>query len=187
MYHRKDIIAWPSVSSGTGGFFMKDCHKCHTGKPLSDYHNYRHSKDGKYHICKECRKPDSKKYYWENAEKLRQINREYISTPEGKKKNRLRVSAWLKANKDTESFKENRARKDRLRRDKYPHKYFARYKVMSAVKKGLMKKEPCEKCGSVKVQAHHDDYNAPYEVRWLCQKHHHAEHNNMDFKSEFNI
>lgn len=40
------------------------------------------------------------------------------------------------------------------------------------VKRGKLKKQPCEVCGSEKVEAHHDDYDKPAEVRWLCKVHH---------------
>lgn len=53
-----------------------------------------------------------------------------------------------------------------------------------AIVKGVLKVQPCEVCGKlpmfrdgrVGVQAHHDDYNKPLEVRWLCQPHHHEWH-----------
>lgn len=53
-----------------------------------------------------------------------------------------------------------------------------------AIKKGLLIPEPCENCGKIGkmvdgrniVQAHHDDYNLPLEVRWLCQECHHEWH-----------
>lgn len=48
------------------------------------------------------------------------------------------------------------------------------------VRRGVLIKQPCEKCGTnEKVETHHDDYNKPMEVRWLCRKHHlehHKEH-----------
>lgn len=40
--------------------------------------------------------------------------------------------------------------------------------------KGL-KRQPCEECGEW-AEAHHDDYDKPLEVRWLCFKHHRAHH-----------
>ncbi len=46
----------------------------------------------------------------------------------------------------------------------------------------LREPESCEACQSTtagKLQAHHDDYSKPLEVRWLCrschQRHHAAE------------
>lgn len=57
--------------------------------------------------------------------------------------------------------------------------------VEKAIKRGaLVPKSECEICGSSgafkdgrnSIQAHHDDYNKPLEVRWLCQKCHHNWH-----------
>lgn len=49
-------------------------------------------------------------------------------------------------------------------------------KVMYAVQQGQLIKEPCEVCGDVNSEAHHDDYDKPLEVRWLCRKHHNELH-----------
>lgn len=52
--------------------------------------------------------------------------------------------------------------------------------VTSAVRRGDLKRQPCEVCGHDQyVQAHHDDYAVPLDVRWLCvscHKQHHREH-----------
>lgn len=40
------------------------------------------------------------------------------------------------------------------------------------VKRGKVKKGPCEVCGATEVEAHHDDYTKPLEVRWRCKDHH---------------
>ena len=55
---------------------------------------------------------------------------------------------------------------------KYPEKYKARYTLRNAVRLGIIKKQPCEKCGDNKSHGHHDDYSKPLEVRWLCHKCH---------------
>jgi hypothetical protein len=45
------------------------------------------------------------------------------------------------------------------------------------IKKGLLVRLPCEVCKTnEKVEAHHDDYTKPLEVRWLCRKHHQEHH-----------
>jgi transposase-like protein len=49
--------------------------------------------------------------------------------------------------------------------------------VETAVRNGTLIKQPCEVCGSAEnIRAHHDDYNKPLEVRWLCQRDHLAWH-----------
>jgi hypothetical protein len=40
------------------------------------------------------------------------------------------------------------------------------------VKRGKIKKLPCEKCGSLHSEAHHPDYSEPLKVKWLCRAHH---------------
>jgi ribosomal protein S27AE len=49
-------------------------------------------------------------------------------------------------------------------------------KVHRAKKAGRLTPLPCEKCGAVKVDAHHDDYSKPLQVRWLCRACHRAHH-----------
>lgn len=48
----------------------------------------------------------------------------------------------------------------------------ARDTVRRALKSGKLIRELCEMCVESKVEAHHDDYHQPLNVRWLCQKHH---------------
>ena len=59
--------------------------------------------------------------------------------------------------------------------------------VESAIDKGILKRKIiCDKCGNTGVfkdgrsaiQAHHNDYNKPLDIKWLCQKCHHEWHKN---------
>ena len=36
-------------------------------------------------------------------------------------------------------------------------------------RRGKLAPAPCERCGSLAVQKHHDDYGRPLQVRWLCR------------------
>jgi len=51
-----------------------------------------------------------------------------------------------------------------------------RAKAQWAVKSGKLAKLPCAVCCSLDVQMHHPDYSEPYEVVWLCMKHHGVVH-----------
>lgn len=57
-----------------------------------------------------------------------------------------------------------------------PAKVAARLAVRVAIKSGKMTRNPCEKCGKPKAQAHHEDYSKPLEVKWLCPRCHGLEH-----------
>ncbi len=53
----------------------------------------------------------------------------------------------------------------------------------SYIKNGTLLKLPCEVCGySDYVEAHHDDYYKPLDVRWLCRTHHREHHDNEKHK-----
>lgn len=53
-------------------------------------------------------------------------------------------------------------------RQSHPEATRAHTRVNNAIRSGKLQKRPCEKCGCVKVHAHHDDYAQPLVVRWLC-------------------
>lgn len=57
-------------------------------------------------------------------------------------------------------------------------RYRAHRLVEYALKRGAMRKPPrCDQCGARgPVEAHHDDYTKPLEVRWLCDLCHRTEH-----------
>jgi hypothetical protein len=67
------------------------------------------------------------------------------------------------------------------RREKYkeqgfdPVKNRAYANLRYAMKTGRVVKGECEQAGEDcwgEIQAHHDDYSKPLEVRWLCASHH---------------
>lgn len=61
----------------------------------------------------------------------------------------------------------------------------ANHLVEKAIKKGLIERpQICQECGNhcvpangrPQIEAHHDDYNHPLTVRWLCRKCHYNWH-----------
>ena len=58
--------------------------------------------------------------------------------------------------------------------------------VAAAKANGSLIEQPCEICGSViDVEAHHDNYSKPLEVRWLCIQHHRQHHRLIGWKRNF--
>jgi len=81
-------------------------------------------------------------------------------------------------------------------READPHRsQDASQQVQKALKAGRLVRQACEVCqrgpmeeDSVVVIAHHDDYNHPLKVRWLCAKHHKEWHkNNSPVMKEVNF
>jgi len=58
--------------------------------------------------------------------------------------------------------------------------------VQQAIKSGQLIKQPCEVCSSIRSEAHHEDYNEPLEVNWLCRKHHQVRHKEINEYLEMN-
>lgn len=74
------------------------------------------------------------------------------------------------------------------RRAKYNHpnnlavkfKHQVRALTRSYIKMGILVKGACEVCLTKEnVEAHHDDYTKPMEIRWLCRRHHREHHRNQ--------
>ncbi len=51
-------------------------------------------------------------------------------------------------------------------------KYTAHLAVQRALVSGTLQRQGCEVCGRDVVDAHHDRYDEPLNVRWLCRRHH---------------
>jgi len=137
---------------------MKECFKCKVSKPLSEFYKHSQMKDGYLNKCIECSKNDVNKHRLENLEKIRQYDRERAKNPE-RIANTVEITrAWRQEDK---------------RRNK------AHQKVAYAMKKGVLIKMPCVRCGNEKSLAHHEDYDKPLDVMWLCQPCHKQRHKEL--------
>lgn len=66
-----------------------------------------------------------------------------------------------------------------LAEEQYVIKHRVRALTRAYIKQGKLIKESCEICKSDEnVEAHHDDYDKPMDIRWLCRKHHREYHKN---------
>jgi hypothetical protein len=134
---------------------MKECFKCKTVKPLSDF--YKHSKmaDGHVNKCKECNKNDVTAHRNKNLEKIREYDR-----ARGKESKRIKAATDI-----TRAWRAEDSRR-----------ILAHSQVAKAIRNGTLVRQPCVRCAEAKSVAHHEDYDHPLVVMWLCQACHKQRH-----------
>lgn len=130
---------------------VKKCFKCGVEFPLIYFYKHSEMKDGHLNKCKKCSRKDSLEHRQANLEKVRAYDKRRSQTPERKKHGTENTKRWRKEN---------------------PEKYKAHCLVNNGLRDGKLKKENCCICGSVKSQAHHEDYADPLNVIWVCAQHH---------------
>ncbi len=129
---------------------LRVCYKCRIEKPLTRDYFYPCRERFSF-LCKVCHLEYHREYRIKNRERDAQREKERLKLPAAK------------ARKIAYTYK---------MMAKYPERWKARSDLRNAVATGKVVKMPCEVCGGLKVQGHHEDYSKPLEVRWLCSKHH---------------
>lgn len=109
-------------------------------------------------------------------ERYRLYNAKRCADPAYIAKRREWGMARYRAQKGTEAYLEAQRIASARRRELRPEREAIRLATRRSIERGDLVKQPCEVCGEVKVDAHHDDYSRPLSVRWLCRPHHVAHH-----------
>lgn len=140
---------------------MKICFKCKVEKPLAEF--YRHPKmaDGHLNKCKSCARKDVCANRLARIDYYREVDRIRQKKPD-------RAAA---AQEVCKRWREEDRRRMR-----------AHNMVHRAVKAGKLIPQPCEVegCERMDVHAHHDDYDKPLSVNWLCPPHHRKRHQKLE-------
>lgn len=123
---------------------------------MTEFYKHPQMADGHLNKCKPCTRADvlanrlARRQYYLDYDRIRE---------------------------QTEARKETRRRSYLRYRRLRPDQYRATRAVGNAMRDGRLTKKPCEVCGGTSnIQAHHEDYSKPLEVRWLCVQHHHQLH-----------
>jgi len=139
--------------------FEKECFKCKTIKPLEEFYKHSAMADGYLNKCKMCAKDDANKHRADNLEKIRAYDRQRGKNPE-----RIAASTEI----------------SRLWRKEDARRARAHSAVARAVRSGDLIRQPCIRCDSKKTEAHHEDYDKPLEVMWLCTPCHKQRHKEIN-------
>lgn len=141
---------------------MKQCRKCGLTLPLDNFYRMGGGKPGYRGKCKACLHKQSG--IW------RKLNREKV------------VGYAMKTQaKRPEHYRAINNEASKRWKVKNADKRVAQHKISNSVRDGKLTPQPCHICKKkygieVKAEAHHSDYNKPFEVEYLCRKHHKAWH-----------
>ncbi|CAB4173261.1 hypothetical protein UFOVP953_44 [uncultured Caudovirales phage] len=141
---------------------FKECFKCKTVQPLTEFYKHQAMADGHLNKCKTCTKNDVATHRLQNIEKIRAYDRRRAKLPKRAKAAQEISAAWKQADK---------------RRMK------AHNAVARALKAGKLVRQPCIRCGKQKSIAHHEDYDYSLKVMWLCQPCHKQRHKELNASS----
>jgi hypothetical protein len=131
----------------------KKCFKCQRVLSIDNFYVHRQMKDGHLNKCKDCAKKDVSSCYRQNIEDRR---------------------AYEKNRNKRQYRKQQFANYHRSYIEKNPLKYKAHNAVSNALRDGrLFRPSNCSVCGiQCKPHAHHEDYNKPLDVIWVCARCH---------------
>ena len=136
----------------------KECFKCKTVKPLREFYKHSMMGDGHLNKCKECAKKDVNENRLKNLERIREYDKQRSHLPHRKALQARVTKAWRGA--DARRLKAHTA-------------------VAKAIRKGELVSSPCVRCGNTKSLAHHEDYDKPLDVMWLCEPCHKQRHKEL--------
>lgn len=136
----------------------KTCFKCNTVKFLEDFYKHPNMPDGHVNKCKECNKKDVHENRQKKLDHYRAYDRERAKNPDRQKAASQISTAWRQLDK----------------RRNQCHNAVAR-----AIRSGELVRQPCVRCGEQKSLAHHEDYDRPLDVMWLCQPCHKQRHKEL--------
>jgi len=130
--------------------FEKECFKCKTIKPITEFYKHSMMADGHLNKCKTRE---------QNLERIREYDR-----ARGKLPHRIQLAAEV-----TKAWRAEDARRQK-----------AHTAVAKAIRNGVLTREPCIRCGAAKSEGHHEDYDKPLDVMWLCTPCHKQRHKELE-------
>lgn len=146
----------------------KVCKMCGRTKPVADFYK-KHSE------CKSCSAAMKREYVARNRERHLLQAREYAKRQYSLRRDELleKAKSWRKKNADWVRSYNSRYSSDN------PEKIVAHEKVRQALESGVLTRPvSCDFCdvSDAKLESHHDDYDKPLSVLWLCSQCHHSLH-----------
>ena len=167
---------------------MKKCYRCKITKPLMEFSRDKSKSHGRCGLCKLCDKIYSRDHYLRNRDVTIQKRQEYYAENHQKvidcnrayrENNRTEIREKIRIRYRDNPHRSALKIKAREWRYKNTEKAHAHEQLNYAVKKGVViRPDICSRCGDggTVIHGHHDDYEMPLIVRWVCPPCHNKIH-----------
>ena len=162
----------------------KTCTKCENKKEITEFNKNINGIESR---CKSCKADYDKKHYLLNRQKYLSASRKnyyenrdrcLIEQKRYYNKNRERILSSTTPYKylsDEEKLRRFHSNLEWRKRNHEKHK--AHWTVQNGIKTGKLTKDTCFVCDCKKdIHAHHDNYDFPLEITWLCRSCHNMWH-----------
>jgi hypothetical protein len=146
----------------------KICRSCGELKDIDAYCKDSASPDKHRHVCRECASISNKAYRRSHHYELhsKRSERRRANPEENRRRKRAGYSPEKRKEYDRKYCAENREKRE------------AKNLVNNAILRGaLVRPSRCEACHEqIKPEAHHENYEKPFDVIWLCSSCHKRRH-----------
>lgn len=140
----------------------KVCTQCKEPKSFDNYFKDLRGRFGLVAICKVCRSASASKYNLDHREELVSVRYEQ------RQRHKERIRAYKKSPKGKAVAKRTVAKNLNAEKSR---KYYMKRKYK------LVIPDHCQRCEeTANLEAHHEDYNKPMDVIYLCKRCHTDEH-----------
>lgn len=137
---------------------LKRCYSCKNHLPLEEFYKHPMTADGYLGKCKSCQRAAMVANRQKNLGRIREYDRNRANDP-ARKKRQVKISRdWRAAD---------------------PRRMRCHNAVRRAIIAGKITRRGCERCDNIKAYAHHDSYDEPLNVMWLCQPCHKQRHKEL--------
>lgn len=104
-------------------------------------------------------------------------HKEYRQRPDAKAKRKAYQKKYKKGYRQRPDVKARRTAAKQMPETQRQIK--ANNKIQHLIQTGELQRQPCEVCNEPNAHAHHDDYDKPLEIRWLCPSCHGEHHSTV--------
>lgn len=147
---------------------IRTCNLCGVGSDQADFYA------GVTSRCKECHKREVRKNRAANVEYYRAYDAKRFQEQPQRRAGNDRYATTLDGKASCAAAKAKWALEN-------PEKRAAHHALKNAIRSGSIEKpKECSRCGNIPrrrdLHGHHEDYEKPLEVEWICAKCHTGEH-----------